>query len=225
MKCGIYKITNIKNGKVYIGQSIDIEERWRQHKKDCNRRNQNLYLAFRKYGLDSFYFEVLEETIPDRNLMAERESYYIHQYDSIKNGYNESEPELSVGILNRLLTDEEVLQIRTERFKGSKWQDTYAIVDNKITAGGFMSIWNGVGYPHILKELYTEENLSKLRHEKKLGGNNPKAKLAEQDVINIRLRKKNGEAFRFVFADYSERISYSGMRQVWGGQSWKHVVV
>ena len=66
MKAGIYKITNLINSKVYIGQSRNIEERWKEHIEKGNNQNSEeynypLYQAFRKYGIDNFKFEILEE--------------------------------------------------------------------------------------------------------------------------------------------------------------------
>ena len=63
---GIYKITNKINGKVYIGQSINIERRWQQEKRCAFNESspaytQHISKAFRKYGLENFSFEVLEE--------------------------------------------------------------------------------------------------------------------------------------------------------------------
>lgn len=60
--CGIYKITNQINGKCYIGQSVNIERRWQEHKR-FNSREQLaiIHQAFRKYGLENFSFEILEE--------------------------------------------------------------------------------------------------------------------------------------------------------------------
>lgn len=87
---GIYKITNQINGKVYIGQSVKIKSRWKQHKQEAksNRRNTFLYNAMRKYGLDNFSFEVIEEC--EENQLNEREIYWISYYDSFnkEKGYN-----------------------------------------------------------------------------------------------------------------------------------------
>lgn len=61
---GIYKITNIINQHSYIGQSIHIEKRWNEHKLKYNWERESkkpLYLAFQKYGLENFTFEILEE--------------------------------------------------------------------------------------------------------------------------------------------------------------------
>ena len=84
---GIYKITNVKNGDCYIGQSIDIGRRWRSHLSCHSREGTHyeyyLYRAFRKYGVDNFKFEVLEECPVE--LLTEREQWY---YDKMKPSYN-----------------------------------------------------------------------------------------------------------------------------------------
>ena len=66
MSCGIYLIQNKINNKVYIGLSVNIEERWQHHrslylKTDSKEVNKPLYLAFRKYGIENFDFKILEE--------------------------------------------------------------------------------------------------------------------------------------------------------------------
>ena len=88
---GIYKITNKTNGKCYIGQSQNIELRWRAHKHKYLNKNDTtysskLYRAMRAHGIENFDFSVIEEC--DVNSLKEREIYYISQYDSLKNGYN-----------------------------------------------------------------------------------------------------------------------------------------
>lgn len=89
---GIYKITNKINNKSYIGQSKNIKYRWKNEKNDAYNSNSESYnyplsRAFRKYGLNNFTFEVLEEcNIED---LDKREQYYIDLFDSIQNGYNQ----------------------------------------------------------------------------------------------------------------------------------------
>lgn len=84
----IYKITNDINQKVYIGKTeFAINKRFKKHCTDAFRdRNENrpLYAAMRKYGVDHFHIELIEET----NNPEEREIYWIEQYRSFKNGYN-----------------------------------------------------------------------------------------------------------------------------------------
>ena len=86
----IYKITNIENQHIYIGKTDrTVEERWKEHLKDCNRvnfGNRPLYRAINKYGKDKFLIEQIEEC--PSNEVAEREKYWIEYYGSFKNGYN-----------------------------------------------------------------------------------------------------------------------------------------
>lgn len=85
----IYKITNQVNNKVYIGQTIHTLAHRKNRHIECMRKgvNRHLYNAMRKYGLENFIFEEIDHTdnIDDLNYL---ESYYITQYDSVRNGYN-----------------------------------------------------------------------------------------------------------------------------------------
>jgi group I intron endonuclease len=82
---GIYKITN-PSGKVYIGQAIDIERRWRDHHHKSNWAPVKLYNSFRKYGVDNHIFEVIEQCEKeDLNL---KERYYQDKYNVLEEGLN-----------------------------------------------------------------------------------------------------------------------------------------
>lgn len=84
---GIYKITNMINNKCYIGQSIHIEQRLEDHKRNYQ-SNVHLQNSISKYGINNFKFEVIEECIEGR--LNEREIYWIEYYDSTNRdkGYN-----------------------------------------------------------------------------------------------------------------------------------------
>lgn len=84
---GIYKIQNLINGKIYIGQSVHIQARFNQHKNEAKNGNTRpLYNAIRKYGIENFSFEIIEEC--SKEMLNEREIYWIKKYDSFHNGYN-----------------------------------------------------------------------------------------------------------------------------------------
>lgn len=87
-KCGIYKIKNKINGKMYIGQSVDIKKRWGEHKSLSKTNDNHLYSAFRKYGLDNFEFSIICE-VPE-NVLDDYEISYIKYYDTTDRtkGYN-----------------------------------------------------------------------------------------------------------------------------------------
>ena len=85
---GIYKIENKVNGKVYIGQSIDIDTRWYNHRNELNGNrhcNEHLQNAWNKYGEHSFEFIIIEECTLDN--IDEREIYWIDYYNSMDTGY------------------------------------------------------------------------------------------------------------------------------------------
>ena len=88
---GIYKITNNINGKIYIGQSWNIEKRWYHHKWCCH--NKHLLGAFKKYGIENFSFEILLKFEEENELQVFLnffEDFYIKCYDSTnpEKGYN-----------------------------------------------------------------------------------------------------------------------------------------
>lgn len=85
MSCGIYKIQNLINNKIYIGQSTNIEERLRRHKiihDDCV-----IHKAIQKYGAENFSYEIIELCeIPQ---LDQKEIYWINYYQStMPIGYN-----------------------------------------------------------------------------------------------------------------------------------------
>lgn len=92
----IYKITNILNQHCYIGQTArDYQIRWEEHKKEAYEGsslgyNFILHKAFRKYGIENFTFELLEEC--ENSFLQDREKYWISFYKSFSGdnhgGYN-----------------------------------------------------------------------------------------------------------------------------------------
>lgn len=81
---GIYCIENTITSKKYIGQAVDIKQRWKQHLNCSDKRD--LYKDMKLYGTMNFKFYILEECNP--RLLDEKEVYYIELYDTYKNGYN-----------------------------------------------------------------------------------------------------------------------------------------
>lgn len=78
---GIYKITNLVNGKVYIGQSVKIERRLGEHKNLLsNNRHYNYHLqqAWNKYGKENFAFEIIEKCLKEK--LNEKETYWCDYY-------------------------------------------------------------------------------------------------------------------------------------------------
>lgn len=83
----IYVITNVVNGKRYIGQSKDVRQRWRYHKSASKNPKQVIHYAIAKHGIEAFELDILEE-LDTQKEANECEKYWIEHYDSLKNGYN-----------------------------------------------------------------------------------------------------------------------------------------
>lgn len=86
---GIYGIRNIIDGKLYVGQSSQVEARWVHHKRDLNNNkhhNKHLQSAWNKYGADSFIFYIIEECSQEE--LDGYEAYWIDYYHSYECGYN-----------------------------------------------------------------------------------------------------------------------------------------
>lgn len=139
--CEIYKITNLSNGKIYVGQAVSHilnhkryrpyghEGRFRCHVSEAfsTKKNQSHYLnnAIRKYGVNDFVVELIECCETEKS--DEREIYYIKELNSLyPNGYNlknggsvfthsdESKKRVSNGVINYFKDK------KAERFKGIK---------------------------------------------------------------------------------------------------------
>ena len=92
-KSGIYKITNIVSNTSYVGQATNIALRAYQHlhssiSEKASDYDYPLHRAIRKYGVDSFTLDVLEECPYEQ--LNDREMYWIAFYDTFKNGYNQT---------------------------------------------------------------------------------------------------------------------------------------
>lgn len=102
----VYKIVNNINHKVYIGSSTRVEKRWKQHINDAfnpnnKKYNYPLYQAFRKYGLENFSFEILQDDFESIEAMQDYEHKMICYYSSLTpNGYNQTENTSSNTIAN-----------------------------------------------------------------------------------------------------------------------------
>lgn len=87
MQKAIYKIVNLLNGKIYIGQSVHPDKRWWEHCAHARRKDDNypIHLAINKYGAENFKMDILEWTEDYDN----KEIYYIKFYNSLcPKGYN-----------------------------------------------------------------------------------------------------------------------------------------
>lgn len=89
----VYKITNIQNNKVYIGQSIrPIKDRFNRHINDAlnNILDTHFARAIRKYGKENFIIELID-TAQNQDELNQKEQHWIQHYNSVNEGYNETD--------------------------------------------------------------------------------------------------------------------------------------
>lgn len=186
MSIGIYKYQNKLNGKVYIGQSTDIEHRYGQHLydaacKDESRRKTGVDFAIAKYGINNFAFEIIEECPIEE--LDEREKYWIKYYNSYENGYNRN----SGGSVIRgeehgmaILTEQQVWEIRDLYGKKVKRSEVFErFKDTGISKRGFLKIWNNETWIGIHDDVYTPEN--KAWHKNQVGHSEDQIGLSSLD--------------------------------------------
>lgn len=231
MSTGIYIIKNKINNKVYIGQSLNIERRWKQHlysgiSKTAQDSYSKLHLAMKELGINNFYYEILEET--EQELLTSREDYYINFYDSIKNGYNyqsakETTFKPSSGENNgrALLTEEDVKAIRTMYGEHIRFKEVYELYKGVISKRGLQKVWRLETWKNIMPEVYTEEN--RLWHktqacgnEQVKGLNNSQKACSEEEIENIRNLRRQGISYRKIAEQVNRSYSvvYKYCKQV-----------
>lgn len=170
---GIYKITNLINGHMYIGASVNCQRRWQDHrsKSHTSKRPDDvrkiLYVAMRKYGLDNFSFEIIEECAQED--LNEREIYWIDHYNTFHNkhhynrdpGGNLSCPaKIKRGEDSQLavLTEKDVIFCRELYRQGENkpikvWREYFS---DKIGYSGFVRMFTGQTWAHVMPEVFTK---------------------------------------------------------------------
>jgi group I intron endonuclease len=103
-KSGVYQIRNIITNQIYIGGTLDLQERYINHGSELkHNKHHSIHLqnSFNKYGGKNFVFEILEECDSDWNIIINKENYYLNQLgkaDELIKGENKLFYELTYNI-------------------------------------------------------------------------------------------------------------------------------
>lgn len=173
----IYKITNKKNNKCYIGQSNDPMRRWRQHKQRAlqgeDKGKSAIHDALRENGIENFDFHIIG-WFKDYN---EKEKYYIQYYNSlVPNGYNimkgGEEPPHKYGEehhnskYSQKIVDQIIDDLLSHKYTQKEIQDKYNVSQQLITSinRGVVHRRPGLEYPIIKTSKYhcDEESFEKI---------------------------------------------------------------
>lgn len=241
---GIYKYTNQINGKVYIGQSIDIRQRQYAHKSSAynekaNDFNTQFHQAIRKYGIENFDFEILEEIAPEeynKVYLDQLEKYYIKKYDSFHTGYNASEGGdlLSPNAIGKgekngraLLKTADVEYIRECYNAHIPFRTVYKEYQDKISKRGLQKIWWFDTWKDIHPEYHNEEN--KYFHSHMAKANNSevakqnKRCFSVEQVKEMRRRYEDGETPKEIWKSIAPERAWSTVYNVLIKQTYKDI--
>lgn len=187
---GIYKITNIINDKVYIGSSVDVKNRIRHHKFHLSKNTHNspkLQNAYNKYGSESFIYEIIE-IVETKEMLLEREQFYIDSYVSYKLGYNSRHiAEANYGLSPSAETRKKISDSLKGRVGSNKGKIVSDEVKTKISETKKGKPSNRKGSKHSED---TKEKMSQLRKGIKWNKNYTKPSEETKDKIRQTMIKK-----------------------------------
>ena len=204
----IYKFTNKTNGKIYIGQTNNIQKRKNGHRSESfNEKsagyNLPFHAAIRKYGWENFNFDILEEICDEESqeYIDEREIFFIQYYHSLKdeNGYNITlggqgykrkpltyEEKLN---LSKLFTKEEIIDIQNRLINDEEYDDIEKIYFPKLKRTFLVNINTGTNY-------FNEEFDYPLKK-------NAKSRFSQKEIREIKDRIKSGEKYKTIQKDFN----------------------
>lgn len=219
----IYKITNRLDGKVYIGQTVNTDNRWKAHKsyaKNKTKCKQVIHQAIAKYGIENFEFEVLACSL-DKDSANDAEVQIIKQYNSRdkKNGYN-----IAVGggfsMLGLKHSDETKARIgaASRGIKPSNEARKKRSESMRAVVGGKQPSWL-VG---IKKSKEERERLA----VRMSGDNNPNAKINYEIANRIRIEYSKGKTQQELAVEFGvgrSTITRVVLNKIWIDESWKPI--
>lgn len=197
MKSGIYKISNNLNHHFYIGQSIHIQKRWKEHQKSFKERKRKTVLqrAFYKYGFENFSFEVIEECEP--NKLNEREMFYIA---TLKPEYNMNKG--GTGNKGYVVSDETKKLL--SKLGRKQWDSYDEEIRGKIIAKQLTGPRKGKHHSEETKKLLAEKTKDYFRRN---GGMSEEQKRSISKALKGKLRPNDSRNYKPVVA-----ISEKGMK-------------
>lgn len=218
---GIYKIENKANGKVYIGQSVNVRVRLLRHMSSLRNQyhdSQILQRAFNKYGQDGFTWELLEKVEPSK--LTEREQFWIDHYDAAgKGGYNICpSAESCAGVKH----SPETIAKRKGRTPWNKGKSGYSRTPSPEGTNKKIGDAQRGEKNHNFGKPTPEEVKEKIRASN-CGSKCYLAKLDEQKVREIKIALANGEVGKKLAEKYG--VATTQISSIKNGKTWRHVTI
>lgn len=220
----VYQITNKVNNKKYIGITNNPKKRWENHK--CNNDpTMVIAKAIQKYGKDNFEFKILLSGLSIEEA-SNKEIELIHNLNTrVPNGYNVAEGG-RYNINNRahsgtdngraLLTEEEAQYIKDHR--NLPMYVLYEEFVDKISYEAFKKCYKHQTYKNLTPSV--EEYPNNIQYSAQFAG----GKLEYDEIVDIRTRYNNGEHWKNVYQDYSDKYAEASFWRLYTGFTYKLVM-
>lgn len=219
MKKDIYIIKNKINNKVYIGQTVNPQQRWAQYLSLVRKKpdTQVITKAMKRYGVENFSLEILESNIEN---FDEREKYWIQYYNSIvPNGYNVApggkgsgngvlsrsasikDPKILAELIDEIIQDEKTLKELAKKYNIS-----YGVI-NEINQGHTYYNKN-LYYPLRKTKKYDEEFIKQITYSLKYELDKKLAQIAQEYNIDYSFLNdiNQGRAYYREYLQYPIRL-------------------
>lgn len=178
---GIYKITNTLTNKCYVGSAKNFDTRWKRHFRDLNNGNHSsikLQRSFDKHGESVFVPEILEELPYEKDIIIERENYWMTALNSKANGYNIADA-LFGDTLSNHPRREEIISKRAKTIKEKCQLMTQKERSEKFGKPGELNGMFGKTHSEEVKKRLSEINLGNTYSKGRVFSDDQKAKLSE----------------------------------------------
>jgi len=221
---GIYKIQNLLSGEVYIGQSKDIEQRFKEHIYHINSYIDQVIFDI---GKEFFSFEILE--ICNIDELDQREKYYINYYHSDVEGYGYNLTSGGCHTIgednpNSKLTEKDIYDIRESYKNHERKFEVYERYKDKITQSYFSALWEGSSWKHVHYDVYTDENISYYKYGTSIGDKSSFAIFTNEEVLNLRKRYVN-ESAREIYESVKDKCTFQTLQCILWGRHYTNIEV
>ena len=176
-------------------------------------RDQPMYILYENFN-DKISYEAFKKI------------YHNQTYTNLKPTVSEYpfNFEFSNQFTNNPLEYDEIVELRQRYANGEYWRNVYKDYTWAYTnEWSFYNVYTGRTYKLIMPEVFTDENRKKHHSLTKQGQSNPRAKLTEDQVIDIRRLHKDGIPNSEIYKAYPQ-VSTTSIRDIIKGKTWKHLL-
>lgn len=207
-----YRITNLINGKKYIGITIDYQRRWKEH---ISRKESLISKSIKKNGVDNFKFEIVEKNLSVEDA-EQLEIELIQKENTLSpNGYNLAKGGLYGGTKNKV-SEEDIIYIKNHR--NIPEYLLYDEFSDKICYGYFKQIYQD----RVRKDIIP--SVPQYPYNVNFSCQFIKTNLTYNDIVDIRKRYGQKEYWKDIYKDYQDKVAPSTFWEIYTGRSFKLIM-